>query len=84
MFVNKLMEIPELKAEDSVEQFLKIADKAGWEKYKAAFKDLTVPANLKNLKNIKGKLNLQIEHRTNTFLARSQRNITETQPELKK
>ena len=80
MFLNKLMEIPELKAEDAVEQFLKIADKADWEKYKAAFKDLTVPANLKNLKNIKGKLNLQIEHRTNTFLARSQRNITETQP----
>lgn len=75
-FLNKLMEIPELKAEASVEHFLKIADKAEWEKYKASFKGLTVPGNLKNLKNMKGKLNLSIEPRINTFLARSQRNIT--------
>ncbi len=30
MFLNKLMEIPELKAEAVVENFLKIADRAGW------------------------------------------------------
>ncbi len=30
MFLNKLMEIPELKAEVLVENFLKIVDKAGW------------------------------------------------------
>jgi hypothetical protein len=39
---------------------LKIVDKAGWEKYKATFKGLTVPPNLKNIKNMKGKINLSI------------------------
>jgi len=33
---------------------------------------------------MKGKINLSIEPRINTFLARAQKNLTETQPELKK
>lgn len=45
---------------------------------------MTVPTNLKQLKNMKGKINLSIEPRINTFLARAQKNITETQPEIKK
>lgn len=63
---------------------MKITNPGEWEKFKLTFKGMTVPTNLKQLKNMKGKINLSIEPRINTFLARAQKNITETQPEIKK
>ena len=36
---------------------------------------MTSPSNLSKLKNMKGKVNLSIEPRINTFLVKAQKNI---------
>ena len=56
MFLNKLLEIPELRAETVLEQFISISDKPGFEKYKALYKPTGKLIPLRNVKNTKGEL----------------------------
>ena len=82
MFLNKLVQIPELKGDQVLENFLKFDDPVAFEKFKSDFKRTSyVP--LSKVQNTRGNLNAVIEPKINHFLVKTQKHLMETQPLLK-
>lgn len=84
MFLNKLLEVPELKAEPVVENFLKLDDKVAFEKFKAAYVKNQKIMAFKNVRTTEGDLTLGFDPKTNNFLYKTQKHITQAQPAVKK
>lgn len=83
MFLNKLVQIPELKADQILENFLKFEDVVKFERFKSEHKrSESIP--LSKVKNTRGKINVAIDSKINSFLIKSQRHLVETQPMIKK
>lgn len=83
MFLNELVQIPEIKADQIFENFLKFTDIVMFEKFKSDNKR-TSNVQLSKVKNTRGKLNIAIDPKINSFLVKSQRHIFEIQPLTKK
>ncbi len=83
MFLNKLVQIPEIKGDQIFENFLKFNDIVTFEKFKSDNKR-TSNIQLTKVKNTRGKLNAVIDPKINTFLVKSQRHIFDIQPLTKK
>lgn len=83
MFLNQLVQIPELKSDMILQNFLKIGDIVQFEKYKSDNKR-THNVQLSKVKNSRGKLNVVIDPKINSFLVKAQRHIVEIQPQTKK
>ena len=84
MFLNKLLEIPEIRAEPLVEQFLSLTDKASFEKFKANYKATGKLIPLKDIKTTKGTVVTAADQKINTFLVGAQRHIEHVQPMVKR
>ena len=83
MFLKKILEAPELRAEIAVEGFLKLDDKVAFEKFKAGYvKNQKIPA-FKTVKNSKGNLTLKFDPKANNFLFKTQKHFTQIQPSIK-
>ena len=83
MFLNKLVQIPELKGDQILENFLKFNDSVMFEKFKSDHKKSS-PTPLHQVKNTRGKLNVAIDPKINYFLVKTQKHLMETQPLVKK
>lgn len=83
MFLNKLVQIPELKGDQILENFLKFNDSVMFEKFKSDHKK-SGPTPLNQVKNTRGKLNVAIDSKINYFLVKTQKHLMETQPLVKK
>ena len=81
--MNKLVSVPEFKADEIVEKFLSIENQKSFEKYKKDFKKVKAPA-IDKIKTINGSIDLVLSEETNTLISRSQKYMTITQPEVKK
>ena len=75
MFLNKLLEIPQLRAEVVLQNFLKLDDKAAFQKFKANYKPNGKFIPLKTIKNLKGNLNLTLNPKINNFNAAAERHF---------
>ena len=84
MFLNKLLEIPQLRAEVVLQNFLKLDDKAAFQKFKANYKPNGKLIPLKTIKNLKGNLNLTLNPKINNFNAAAERHFGQVQPVIKK
>jgi hypothetical protein len=84
MFLNKLLEIPELRAEPAVENFLKLGDKVAFEKFKASYVKNQKIVPFKNVRNTAAHLTLGFDPKTNNFLYRTQKHISQVQPAVKR
>lgn len=71
MFLNKLLEIHELRSDQVLENFLKVEDKVGFEKFKANYPKSKKMIPFKNIKNSKGNITLSFDPKANIFLQRS-------------
>lgn len=83
MFLNKLVQIPEIKGDQIFENFLKFNDIVTFEKFKSDNKRNS-NIQLTKVKNTRGKLNVVIDPKINSFLVKSQRHIFDIQPMTKK
>lgn len=83
MFLNELVQIPEIKADQIFENFLKFSDVVMFEKFKSDNKK-TANIPLNKVKNTRGKLNIVIDPKINSFLVKAQRHIFDIQPSTKK
>lgn len=77
------MQIPEIKADQIFENFLKFNDVVTFEKFKSDYKR-TSNIQLTKVRNTRGKLNIIIDPKINAFLVKSQRHIFDIQPMTKK
>lgn len=84
MFLNRLLEVPQLRAEPAVQNFLKLDDKVAFEKFKATYVKTQKIVPFKNVKTTTGQLTLGFDPKTNNFLHRTQKHITQVQPAVKK
>ena len=84
MFLNQLLEIPELRAEIIVEQFIMIQDKPSFEKFKANCKPTGKMIPFKSVQNSKGNLVSAADLKINNFLVGAQKHIEQVQPMVKR
>ena len=75
MFLNQLLEIPELRAEEVLEQFIAIQDKLSFEKFKANYKPTGKMIPFKSVRNTKGSLVSAADQKTNSFLVGAKKHI---------
>lgn len=83
MFLKKILDSPQLKAEPVVENFLKLDDKVAFEKLKAGYVKTQKIVPFKTVKNSKGNVSLKFDTKTNNFLFRAQRHFSQMQPSIK-
>ena len=83
MFLKKLLDIPELRAEPLVEQFLAYNDKASFEKLKANYKPTGKIVPLKTIQNIQGTLVTAADPKTGSFISGAQKHFEVVQPLVK-
>lgn len=76
-------QIPDIRADETFENFLKINNAKEFEKEKAKYKKLKeVP--LEKIQNVTGTIDLVLDQSTNTLVSRSQKYMSVVQPEVKK
>ena len=83
MFMNKILQIPELRAEQIVENFLKFDDIVIFEKFKSDFRNLD-KAPLDKHRNTKGQLSAAIDPKINKFQRKAQKYFNEAVPDIKR
>ena len=83
-FINKVMTIPELKAEPILEDFLKIDDPIQYLKMKKEMEIKDDRTKLEKLSTLKGRLNLMIDPAITKYMTQVDKNITIMEPKLEK
>ena len=83
MFLNKLLQVPELRADQVFENFLKFDDIVMFEKFKSEYRKLeNIPFH--KLKTLNGKLTLAIDPKINRFLIKTQHYLNDSQMDVKR